>query len=458
MSKFLAGAAKICVDPTPEMLPLPGIFGTWYEDVYASSYNRALAIDNGESKFLIITFPFGSGGEEAKSIISEKYDIPTEHIIFANTHNHGGPAMKLVAEQFLPDTEPSHQQRLWAGQAVPKCLQAADEAFANLHPARFGYGEGKSYININRNYQLADGSFAQLDNPEGCSDKTLSVTRIEDYDGNVIAALVNYAAHAIATFRCTDQDGKTKINGDFPEYASQFLENRYPGSVFLWTTGAAGNQNVIPLFKGDKDFHGYENVNMPAPCGLGFRYAEYIGQLHALDIDKTLKQIICDDGVVIHSACTTVEFDGQEIPGLKGKDYIFNIMLAQNSVPLLHELFPEKAFSEGKDRPIVMGVPCGEKVTMGMQLVTIGSVAYVAMNSEPFNEIGLLCKEKSPFKNTVLITCSDIGPCSSYLVDDDSAKLPLFQNVNNRVLAGNSNTIVSYGMLSLFKKIFNQAD
>ena len=29
-------------------------------------------------------------------------------------------------------------------------------------------------------------------------------------------------------------------------------------------------------------------------------------------------------------------------------------MLAQNSVPLLHELFPEKAFSEGKDRPIAV--------------------------------------------------------------------------------------------------------
>ena len=59
-------------------------------------------------------------------------------------------------------------------------------------PAKWGYGTGKSYFNVNRDYPNEDGYWSQIDNYDGPSDKTLSVIKFTDDEDRLIAAVLNY--------------------------------------------------------------------------------------------------------------------------------------------------------------------------------------------------------------------------------------------------------------------------
>ena len=61
MSRFEAGAAKLCIDPTPDMFPFPPFWGVAKEAVYASMFVRALALKNEEQTFVFVTFDAGNG-------------------------------------------------------------------------------------------------------------------------------------------------------------------------------------------------------------------------------------------------------------------------------------------------------------------------------------------------------------------------------------------------------------
>lgn len=93
-------------------------------------------------------------------------------------------------------------------------------------------------------------SGCQGQNYAGFSDKTLAVMKWEDYDGNLIAAFLNYCCHGTCAFTRRDVDGKIKTSPEFMGYACNYVQERYGGTpVIIWSSGAAGDQN--PLFSSE---------------------------------------------------------------------------------------------------------------------------------------------------------------------------------------------------------------
>ena len=43
-------------------------------------------------------------------------------------------------------------------------VEAVNEAIGKLRPARYGFGEGQCYINVNRDRQFEDGYYVQAPN------------------------------------------------------------------------------------------------------------------------------------------------------------------------------------------------------------------------------------------------------------------------------------------------------
>jgi hypothetical protein len=76
-------------------------------------------------------------------------------------------------------------------------VEAVRRAKENLQPAKIGIGTGKAYVNINRREYSSEGGWWLGYNPEGPSDKAVTVIRFDTLSGKPIAFLINYSVHAV---------------------------------------------------------------------------------------------------------------------------------------------------------------------------------------------------------------------------------------------------------------------
>jgi hypothetical protein len=100
------------------------------------------------------------------------------------------------------------------------------------------------------------------------------------------------------------------------------------------------------------------------------------------------------------------------------------------------------------EKDLVDMIPSDEKAPMKAQLVLLGDVAYYGVACELYNEIAMLCKEASPYKNLVITTHTGT-PQVGYVLDDDSVGRKVFQSFG-LVPAGCNNAIVVDGMMKMF--------
>ncbi len=449
------GAAKRCINPAPELFPFHLSFSG---DVYTGVKEgqdinvRAIILDNGEKKVVFLGFELGGVPfiERIQALLKEKYGIEKEDLLATGTHNHSAVRPLGNGKGSVPMPEDRSENMVAYTEFVYKQVEdVIAEAMANLKPAKVGYGEDKSYININRDQHFADGYWMQGKNWEGCSDKTLAAVKFVDEEGKVIAGILNYAVHSVTNFTAKDVDGTCKISCDFPGICSAWLEKHFGNdSVFIWQSGAAGNQNPVlayPIARYDVNGTMYNDMSIVQP-GSTYKTCVIIGEEHAQDALRALnKADACCDELTIKTGESIVNLPGQKFPeGIDRQRHRFlvdNIYLDQigwkPGMPL--------------EKKLADMIPTDEKVPLRTQLVLLGDqVAFYGMNCELYNEIAVLLKEASPCPHTIVATHTDYS--IGYVLDDDSKGRKVFQSFG-RVREGESNGLIKEGMLKLFEEV-----
>ena len=168
MGPLRAGAARVDISPPNEMFPMGDFL-----DVHDPLYVRALVLDNGSSKVVLMGVDTG-GVPDAFEIIkavSEELGIPTNHVSMSSTHDHSTP--NSPGRGRSPYDLAPYNALMRKG-----ILDAAKQANANLKPARIGFGTGNAYINTNRDQKIGD-YYHMGYSPEGPSDKTVAVIKID---------------------------------------------------------------------------------------------------------------------------------------------------------------------------------------------------------------------------------------------------------------------------------------
>lgn len=462
MGKLKVGTAKVCITPPAGVFPYPGPAylgeGIEIDGVYLDIYVRVIAVSNGDETFVFGVFEESNGTDALKDAVEEKYGIPYKNQMYSQIHNHGGIQTTTVVREGRGQKKnhsfTENQYRM--GQMIfDKALEAVGEALKNMAPAKWGFGCGRSYINVNRDYPNDDGYWAQIDYYDGPSDKTLSVLKFTDEKDRLIAAVLNYSAHAITTIGATDLDGKFKVSGDFPGFTCDYLEKEYPGSVVMWTAGAAGDQNAICCFKGEK--HYTENcsvsVSSMLPDGYQYAYSQNLGERHAVDADKVLRKIVCHDGMDMRAAYMDVYVPQQEPP--EGTNFWLNIAMAQNNVSVVENIDPSRV-KDGKiiDRRIDDYIRIEREEDCEMQMFVLGDLAIITVAAELYVNLGKAIKEACPLKNVFVITVAGgHGNRIGYVQDTDSNTHKTFQHFGEAYPC-DSNKIFTDGVKELVKQIF----
>jgi hypothetical protein len=398
-----AGAARVDVTPTPDMLPLTA--GQTYGSVHDPLFARALVLDNGGTKvaFISVDTTILPSSDELLDAVTHELGIARDHVILDATHDHNAPTAAGP-----PGQAPNPAMDRYVPLLKRGIVEAARQANSRLQPALVGFGTGKAYVNTNRDEQIGEGYHMGYA-PEGPSDKTVAVMSVTTPAGKPIAVYANYAVHGVVMYRVYSRDGHIQITGDLPGATAAYVEQRLgEGAVAVWTSGAAGDQN--PLFMA--------NYNQDAPDvydegPAGWAILDVQARRLGEEIVRVSHGITNTSArAVLWGAATSVSCPGQQ--------------RAEPAKP--------GAAAGGYLAPARVAMVDGPPVNIPLTLVMVNDIAVAGVSGEVFTEIGEHVKRDSLFDRTMMVTllANDIG----YIPTDKAYLLPSEKAVGNRLKPG----------------------
>lgn len=365
-AEWKAGAARVDITPPLEpRLPMSGYPGRedGHTAIHDNLHVRAIALDDGAAKALIVGVELIGFGHPLADRIADRLaretGVSREHILLFGTHTHGAPSP-------VATDHPNRDLAAYTARVEDSIVEAARTALGRLEPARIGAGEGRANLNTNRRARFYDGSWWLGYNPDGHSDKTLGVVKIERPNGEVIALLANYAVHGTSM----GQENKV-ITSDNLGAAARYTEERYQGkAVAVWASGAAGDQ--APLYdRSPVRFDGTLNT----------------GYLLAGEAVRVAGSIEAAQPASIRGARRTVSCPGRRIEGQRGRRTSFKFV----------------------DAP---------PVEIRLSTLMLGDIALAGVSAEVFAIIGERTRNASKARHTLMLTHCNGG--SGYLADDAS--------------------------------------
>lgn len=213
-----AGAAIIDITPTPG-LAMSGFAARSLpaQGAHDALTVRAVVVDD---TALVVADVIGIDADMSARI-RRRCVLPADNVVVAALHNHGGPVS--MAGRLGLAADPAYLERL-----EDACVAAIDRATAARRPARMTVGRA-SDPGIARNRR----------HPDGPVDASLSLLRIRDEDGAMIAIVTAYACHPVVLAA-----DNLLWTADYPHFVRVALEEAHPGAVALFMTGCVGDTNT----------------------------------------------------------------------------------------------------------------------------------------------------------------------------------------------------------------------
>lgn len=406
--KLLCGTA--ITDITPEGDKLKGLYGLMsvpYVGVIDTLALRVLAFASGEEKALIISFDLDKApyAKDWIPMLAERTGIPEENITYLGTHTHSAPYITPRPRERKKNITPDMAiaTAVYEDMVKEKLIAAVDEAMESLRPAKIGCGKGKSYINVNRNaefhYEGEDGRVYPFvaQGPNSCAEveRTVFVFEVRDEEDKPMAFFINYPVHCCTMFLNNfDGEGHMGISADIAGAVSRMFEKKYPGSVAVWSSGAAGDVNPIianEVFYADSEEGGKRKTWL-------FPDYRVINELML-----SLASRLYDDALNVVRNIDTFR-DTASIGGA----------IEWSETPA-YELE-----SEGPGKSRIVGSR-EAPYRIRMHLLRIGEIALCGIGGELYNSFGRLIQQKSPLTNTVVINHeASLIDDAGYIQDDET--------------------------------------
>lgn len=179
----------------------------------------------------------------ARTIVAQAAGIPVEAVAVGTTHNHSVPVTLELGGAWI------RRNRELVGPYVESVYdaigRAAAAASASLQPVRVGAATGRSPLAVNRRMTTPDGLAAVGLNPDGISDPTLTVVRLDGDDDRPVATIVHYACHPIIL-----GPDNTFVTPEYPGIVKRVVEAAVGGHC-LFVQGACGDIGPSELFVDD---------------------------------------------------------------------------------------------------------------------------------------------------------------------------------------------------------------
>jgi hypothetical protein len=409
---LLAGVARRCTNPPPNIA-----HGGWgaqkheqAEGIDVDLWVTALALSDRQTTAVILDLDIqiltNQRADQIRSAVSKATGIPAQNIRASATHTHSGPVpYKSWIEKGYEMVEP------WFEDVARWSAEAAVEALAGLQPIRLRAGRGQCHINTNRRAATQTGERFLGINPGGPCDREVLVIRFDSLDGKPLATLVNYACHPTIM-----GPANRLITPDYPGAMKRVVEQAVGGKC-LFLQGSAGDQGPLQGFQADTQVYrtfgailghevakvalGLDNIPsktkfreiVPSGAPLGMYDSEF-ATLSSLPLRVLDKEI----SVPLREGLPERKVASEKLEFWKSK-----LKIARENSD--QEAITEAIYMARRaDIQLRMVDDFGGKTSAGVRahFIAFGEVALVGCNIEPFCEIGMNIKKRSPFPMTFM--------------------------------------------------------
>jgi neutral ceramidase len=333
------------------------------EDILDPLYAKALVLDDGQEEIAIVSadllwVPLKATAEIRRKV-KERTGIPQENIMICGTHTHFAPKIDRIAKDW-PDSPASEIDESYVQVLKNKIVDSIFLAHKNIKEVKVGAAKGQmTEIVYNRRTRKPDGTVAMTFNlppasPDltfGPIDPELCVLRVEDAEGAMLAAVVNYACHPVSG----DQNREKfyYISADYPGYTAQVVEQAEGGNC-IFLLGTAGNINPVRLNR--------THPRMQTGKALG--------------------------GAALRRLQFVPTSDEVTLSGLK----------RPVTLPIKKDLPPERLLSIGKDK---------STQNTEIQVLRIGDIYILGLPGEVLVEVGLEIKSRAGIENLFVVSLAN---------------------------------------------------
>jgi hypothetical protein len=177
--------------------------------------------------------------------LQEKFAFERHQVALNVSHTHTGPVvgLNLAPLHFLQID--AGQQRLvneYVDALHDNIVSVVGEAIGKLVPVSVTWGNGHCSVAVNRRNNRPEGD-VPLNRSKGTLrgpvDHDVPVLIVRKLTGEPMTIVFGYACHAtVLSFN--------QWSGDYPGFAQQEVEKRYPGCVGMFWAGCGADQNPLP--------------------------------------------------------------------------------------------------------------------------------------------------------------------------------------------------------------------
>lgn len=228
---FKAGFAKRDVTPQGDNIPMWG-YGARHDMPAQGTrdplFAKALVIEVGDETLALVGLDMGRAPTfRSMGIIREGIaKAGVEHILISGSHTHHGPVIELLdKEGYGKGKFPEAIE--YVSELEQNIIAAVTEAAQNVQPAKMGWATEDTDLNRNRHAKVEPKP----------RDPELAVLRFDTLDGDPIAIMVNFAAHATIA-DITDR----RWTSEWPGHMQKTVEEAL-GTNCFFMQGAAGDMS-----------------------------------------------------------------------------------------------------------------------------------------------------------------------------------------------------------------------
>ena len=393
-SKVLrAGAAMADITPPLGESVVGGFAPFPATAVHDKLHAKCLVLDDGETQIaLVICDNLGivrDVYDNARKMIGEETKLRPENILMAATHTHS--ATRSSSDRYAPIL----------ARGIADAVKAA---YANLEPARIGWGGIAEPSELfNRRWHVSEQELLQnpfggtdkvrmnpprgsaaLIEPAGPVDPEVSFVSVQAQDGRPIALLANYSLHYVGGVE--QGDVSADYFGIFSQRIGELLDVGESDRPFvgMMSNGTSGDVNNINFRdRGGKSYKRYEKMTE-------------VAEVLARRVKEAHDQIEFRDWVPVKSAQRELTLQFRK-PDEAMQKYFAGVLAKPEDAEKHHRY--ERNYAERVQR--LLDGP--DEVSIPLQVIRIGDLAIAAIPFEVFTEIGLEIKEKSPFDDAFTI-------------------------------------------------------
>ncbi len=419
---LLAGMARAVITPPVGMrmmgYTVQECASEWVERDLAAT---ALVLGDGAQRVALLAcdllFVQAPHAERLRQAVAARLGLAAQQVLINCSHTHLGPMLPGWDD---PPPEEALRQQRYLEQLQETLSAVAHAAAANMQPARLAVAEGCVPLGINRRERLPDGRVVIGENPQGAVDHTLGVVRIDRLDGSPLAVVMVAACHPVVL-----GPRSNCLSPDFVGPARELVEHA-TGATAMFLQGAAANVNPV--------------------CGIGRGGPEQFEDQARLGTMLAGEALKCWAGLKTHrrrgpreivqsvAAISTWRYEPLPEQGLRVlavRERVCELPLGELPSPAEAERQRQR-YVAAWEEAVASGQPLGaqqvarrlarwagivcQAVAEGRRPVTrelivwalrVNDLALVAVNGEPFAELGLELRARSPLPHTFLLGYSN---------------------------------------------------